>query len=132
MDGSRLILSDEDFRAFAELVYQKAGINLHSGKKELVRARLTKRIRDGQFQDFHDYYQYVVEDETGRELVFVLDSISTNLTSFFREPKHFDFLAEKVLPELEKKKRQNDLPRLRILSAGCSTGEEPYSIAMTV
>ncbi|MEW5723353.1 MAG: protein-glutamate O-methyltransferase [Thermodesulfobacteriota bacterium] len=131
-DQLALTLTDEDFYALSRLVHQKAGINLHEGKKELVRARLAKRIREGGFGDFGRYYRYVVEDESGDELVHLLDAISTNLTSFFREPKHFAFMVEKFLPELEKAKSPRNDRRLRIWSAGCSTGEEAYSIAMTV
>ena len=128
-----LNLSDDDYLAFADLVYQKAGINLHRGKKEMVRARLAKRFREGGFSDFQDYYQFVVKDETGDELVQLLDAIVTNLTSFFREDKHFQFMAEYFLPELiASHKKSGGKRNLRIWSAGCSTGEEVYSIVVTV
>ena len=91
-------LSDRDFWRFSTLVYEKCGISLHDGKKELVRARLSKRLRQGGFRDFKAYYQFVTEDNSSDELVNMLDAISTNLTSFFREQKHFDFLKETVLP----------------------------------
>lgn len=132
MAGLGVDLSDREFQAFADLVYEKAGINLHAGKKELVRARLAKRIKEKRFASFGDYYRFVVHDDNGDELVHLLDSISTNLTSFFREPKHFGFMAEKFLPELVEAKTKKGARRLRIWSAGCSSGEEPYSIAMTV
>lgn len=132
MAGLGLDLSDRDFQAFSDLVYEKAGINLHVGKKELVRARLARRIKEKRFTSFGDYYRFVVHDENGGELVYLLDAISTNLTSFFREPKHFDFMAEKFLPELVEVKTKKGPRQLRIWSAGCSTGEEPYTIAMTV
>jgi chemotaxis protein methyltransferase CheR len=132
LDGYKLTLSDADFQDIARLVRQKAGINLHAGKKELVRARLGKIIREDGYGDFHNYYQAVVHDHTGDQLVRLLDLISTNLTFFFREPKHFAFMRETFLPELEKRRRGLKPPSLRIWSAGCSTGEEPYSIAITV
>ncbi|MDY6851016.1 MAG: protein-glutamate O-methyltransferase [Thermodesulfobacteriota bacterium] len=132
MTSLGLDLSDREFQAFSDLVYEKAGINLHAGKKELVRARLAKRIKEKKFASFGDYYRFAVHDENGDELVYLLDAISTNLTSFFREPKHFGFMAEKFLPELAMVKTKKGPRRLRIWSAGCSTGEEPYSIAMTV
>lgn len=121
-------LSERDFWRFSTLVYEKCGINLHDGKKELVRARLNKRLREGSFKDFKAYYRFLTEKDSGDELVRMLDAISTNLTSFFRENKHFDFLNEKVFPSyVEEKKR----PRtLRLWSAGCSSGEEPYSLAI--
>jgi chemotaxis protein methyltransferase CheR len=128
--GAGLTLSDEEFRAFAELVHAKAGINLNSGKKELVRARLAGLVRSGSFTGLADYYDYIINDPTGDELVRLLDAISTNLTSFFRESKHFRFMVERFLPTLIQEKTKTK--RLRIWSAGCSTGEEPYSIVMTV
>ena len=120
-------LSDHDFKRFSDLVYQKCGINLHDGKKTLVRARLGKRLRQGGFKDFNSYYRFVSQSDNEQELVHLLDAISTNLTSFFREEKHFVFLKEKVFPVLEKEKRK----RIQIWSAGCSSGEEPYSLAMS-
>ncbi|MCK4389078.1 MAG: protein-glutamate O-methyltransferase CheR [Desulfobacterales bacterium] len=119
-------LSDRDFGRFSALVYEKCGINLQDGKKELVRARLGKRLREGGFEDFRAYYKFLTEDENGDELVRMLDAISTNLTSFFREEKHFDFLKETVFPSY----LETGLQRLRFWSAGCSSGEEPYSLAM--
>jgi chemotaxis protein methyltransferase CheR len=127
-----LHLTEDDFKAFSQLVRAKAGINLHEGKRELVRARLSRRVRECNFLTFRDYYDYVVSDETGDELIQVLDSISTNLTNFFREPKHFSFMNEKMLPDLVAERQKKGPKRIRIWSAGCSTGEEPYSIAMTV
>lgn len=133
MDLKPLSLSDDDFQSLADLVHQKAGINLKIGKKEMVRMRLGKRIREGGFPGFRDYFQHVIQDQTGDELVFLLDAISTNLTSFFRESKHFDFMRQRFLPDLEaSRKKRYERPQLRIWSAGCSTGEEPYSIAITV
>ena len=121
-------LSDRDFRRFSALVYEKCGINLHDGKKELVRARLSKRLREGNFKDFKAYYRFLTEDKSGDELVRMLDAISTNLTSFFREKKHFDFLKETVFPSYVAEKRKSR--KLRFWSAGCSSGEEPYSLAI--
>lgn len=124
-------LTEGEFQKISRLVYDQCGIHLGEGKKELVKARLGKRIRNGQFNSFRDYYQHIVNDQTGEELVYLLDSISTNFTFFFRETKHFDYLRLELLPELIRKKRTNG-NRLRFWSAGCSTGEEPYSIAITL
>lgn len=122
-------LSDRDFRRFSALVYEKCGIELHEGKKELVRARLSKRLREGGFKDFKIYYKFLMEDDSGAELVRMLDAISTNLTSFFREEKHFDFLKETIFPSYAKGKA-SCYKRLRVWSAGCSSGEEPYSLGI--
>jgi len=127
-----LVLSDSDFRMISELVYRHCGINLHDGKKELVRARLAKRLRAENFSDFSEYIKYVSRDKTGKAFSRLIDSISTNLTSFFREQQHFEFLRERFLPALLQRKRQNRTFRIRAWSAGCSSGEEPYSIAITL
>lgn len=119
-------LSDRNFRRFSNLVYENCGINLHDGKKELVRARLGKRLRKTGCKDFNSYFRLLNEDADGWELIHMLDAISTNQTYFFREEKHFEFLKEKVFTFY-----QTLVPkRLRIWSAGCSSGEEPYSMAM--
>ena len=121
-----LDLSDSEFQAFSDLVYRKAGISLHVGKKELVRARLAGRIREGGFTDFGTYYRYILSDETGDELIHLLDAISTNLTNFFRENNHFKFMVDQILPQIRGRSGPN------IWSAGCSTGEEPYSIIISI
>jgi chemotaxis protein methyltransferase CheR len=125
-------LGEQEFRLISDLVYQHCGINLHDGKKELVRARLAKRLREGNFPNFSEYIRYVLEDSTGREFSILVDSLSTNLTKFFREDQHFEYLRSQLLPRvLAAKQGQHDL-RIRGWSAGCSTGEEPYSIAITL
>ena len=120
-------LTDEDFRKFSVLIYEKCGICLHEGKKELVRARLNKRLRQTGIKDFKTYYHYLTQDDSGDELVVMLDAISTNKTSFFREQKHFDFLFQKVFPTLKAGKFGQ---RFRFWSAACSSGEEPYTLAI--
>lgn len=125
-------LTETDFQKISKLVYEHCGINLKDDKKELVRTRLTKRLRKGNFKTFSDYMKYVLEDKTGKEFSILVDSISTNVTSFFREKQHFDFLRNTFLPALmEKKRRKHDF-KIRCWSAGCSSGEEPYSIAITL
>lgn len=125
-------LLDNEFTVISELVLEKAGINLHAGKKELVRARLSNIIRNGNFGTFSNFFEHTIQDQSGNELVRLLDAISTNLTYFFRESKHFNFMAEAFLPEIISSRANSRPNRLRIWSAGCSTGEEPYSIAMTL
>ena len=128
---SEFELTQADFEKFSRLVYEQSGISLHDGKKELIKARLSKRVRQGRFRSFLDYYQYVVQDDSGEELVFLLDSISTNLTSFFREQSHFDYLKNELLPRWTAGRKSRD-PRIRVWSAGCSSGEEVYSISITL
>ena len=119
-------LTEAQFNAISSLVKSLAGINLTETKKELVRARLTKRLRKLGLATFDDYVEYLQNDTTGAELVAMLDVLSTNTTYFFREAKHFEWLRQDVLPRLTARRR------VRIWSAGCSSGEEPYSIAIVL
>lgn len=125
-------LSDTDYERISRLVYVQCGINLHDGKKELVKARLGKRLREGNFKSFGDYYRYVTTNDGTAELISMIDSLSTNLTYFFREESHFRKLREIIKPTGNTANRERLSEKLRIWSAGCSTGEEPYSLAMTV
>ncbi|MEN6385215.1 MAG: protein-glutamate O-methyltransferase [Phycisphaerales bacterium] len=126
------VLTEKDFYNISQMVYDHCGINLHDGKKELVRARLAKRLRLGKFRTFQEYLDYVLADKTGMEFSILIDSISTNLTSFFREEQHFKFMEHQFLPNLLNKKRSQRNFKIRGWSAGCSSGEEPYSIAITL
>jgi chemotaxis protein methyltransferase CheR len=126
-------LSTTLFRKFAKLVYEKAGISLSDAKHELVRSRLLKRLRALGMTTFEKYFHYLSEQDTsGDELVHMLDSISTNKTDFFREIQHFDFLTSNALPSIVDQARKSNSRRIRIWSAGCSSGEEPYTLAMVV
>jgi len=119
------VLKESDFKKFSRYVYDS--------KKQLVKARLGKVLRQRDFRSFSQYYDHVVNDKSGNELILLLDSISTNLTYFFREPAHFEFLRKRALPEIMKNKERSSRDNcLRFWSAGCSSGEEPYSIAMTI
>ena len=89
-----VVLSERDFRKISDLVYKHCGINLHMGKKELVRTRLAKRLRRGNFKTFKDYLKFVLADKTGKEFSILVDALSTNLTHFFRENQHFEFLRD--------------------------------------
>jgi chemotaxis protein methyltransferase CheR len=125
-------LTDRDFERVADVVHAHCGINLHEGKRELVRARLAKLLRHAGGGSPSAYLDRVLENPDTPEFIDFIDALSTNLTSFFREGEHFTFLAENFLPALfAKKKARNDI-RLRGWCAASSTGEEPYSIAMTV
>jgi chemotaxis protein methyltransferase CheR len=127
------VLSNDEFEMFRVLIYDTCGINLTLSKKELVKARLTKRLTKTGIDTFKDYYNYVTKvDKSGKELVQLLDHISTNKTDFFREKKHFDFLNTTLLPALISSKEQSRNRKLRIWCAASSSGEEPYTLAMTV
>lgn len=124
-------LADREFQYLSSLVYQYCGINLHEGKRELVRARLCKRLRELNLDSFVDYCRYLQEKNPPEEITLLLDTLSTNLTSFFREKQHFDFL-QRELPNLLRQKKTKGSSRLRLWSTACSSGEEPYSMALVV
>lgn len=128
MDTIRL--TDEEFRLISDLVYRKSGIKLGEQKRALIIGRLQKALRSGSFGSFKEYYDYVVKDHSGRALLDLVDRISTNHTFFFREKDHFDYLSAVVLPEISETLRRKQRCDVRIWSAGCSSGEEPYSLAM--
>src|SRR5262249_2657754 len=114
------------FEQFRALVYRESGINLTDHKQALLSSRLQKRLSQLGMTSFQDYYDLVVGEHNDDELTTMLDYISTNQTEFFREPHHFTFLREGVLPALAIDKT------VRIWSTACSSGEEAYSIAMTL
>ncbi len=122
-------LSDTELRAIAKLVYDRSGIVLHEGKRELITSRLQKRLRHLGLKSYGDYLRRVESDATGAELVTLLDSIATNHTHFFRESQHFDLLVQAVQKTMGDKLRG---PGLRGWCAACSTGEEPYTILMSL
>ena len=124
-----LDFSDKDFQYIQKTVYDHAGISLSDAKKSLVYNRLAKRIRKLNLPNFQEYFSFV-EQQGEAEFIQLINAITTNLTAFFRENHHFLFLANELLPALMKKNQNSK--RIRIWSAGCSTGEEPYSIAMVV
>ncbi len=124
-------LTEKHFNEISGLVRRVCGINLHDGKKELIKARLSKRLRTLKMDSFDKYIEYVKNDTGGGERTSMLDALSTNMTQFFREPDHFEYLGAQVLPRIAAKAPENGR-RLRIWSAGCSSGEEAYSLAITV
>ncbi len=119
-------ITTEEFQRLRTLIYDESGISLGDQKRTLLTSRLSKRLRDLGLATFSEYYDQVTRDPSREEFTRMLDLISTNKTDFFREPKHFDFLRERILPELAGEMR------IRIWSSACSTGEEPYTIAMTL
>jgi chemotaxis protein methyltransferase CheR len=116
-------LDDREFSLFQALVQRESGIRLSDGKRALLIGRLTRRLRDLGCRSFGQYYQRVQSDPD--ELMQMLDRVSTHETHFFREPHHFELLEREVLPRWSRS-------RMRVWSAACSTGEEPYSLAMTL
>lgn len=122
-------LSQGDFERLSSYVYQQCGINLTPPKRVLLEGRLQKRLQSLQMKSFMEYYKHVKSVAGRGELVHMLDSVSTNKTDFFREPGHFNLLRDHILPGF---KGMNVNRPLRIWSAACSTGEEPYTTAMVL
>lgn len=125
-------LSRSEYELFRSLIYKQCGINLGDQKMQLLRARLGKRMRVGSFKSFREYYEFVRNDASGDEMCELLNAVSTNTTHFFRESKHFDFLAVTLRAWMTDTAWRQGRNVVRIWSAASSTGEEPYSIAMTV
>jgi len=121
-------MREEDFQFLADLAYKTSGIVLGEHKKELLYSRIARRIRALKLASFSDYCGYI-QDHQDQELSHFLNSITTNLTSFFRESHHFEFLTKELIPSF--KKRSKTQP-IRIWSSASSTGQEPYSIAITL
>jgi chemotaxis protein methyltransferase CheR len=126
------LLTDSDYLKIAQLVYQHSRINLGNGKRELVASRLGKRLRATGCETYADYCNFLGGGGGAEEINHLVDAISTNHTFFFREKKHFDFLEEKLLPEFHREPTLRGDGCLRCWSAAASTGEEPYSIAITL
>jgi len=119
-------MEPKTFDKFRELVYAKSGITLGPHKASLVSARVARRMRALGMTNHDAYLDLILRDDTGGELILFLDAISTNVTSFFRESDHFEFLAEAL-----QRWRKEGQTRFRIWCAAASTGEEPYTLAMT-
>ncbi|MCF6215403.1 MAG: protein-glutamate O-methyltransferase CheR [Emcibacter sp.] len=123
---------DQDFKFLANLLYDKTGIVLNEKKKEMMYGRLVRRLRALDIKSFADYCDYLRGSSGNVELGFTLNAITTNTTNFFRENHHFDYLRDIILPPVRKQIDQDPEHHFRIWSAGCSSGQEPYSIAMVM
>ncbi len=121
-------LSDAAFERIAKRIFEKSGIVLAGHKKKMAQARIARRLNALNFQDFETYLDFLDTPAAANEQSAFIDALTTNLTSFFREPHHFDHLKSELLPKL----KSGSSTRARIWSAACSTGEEPYSISCIV
>ncbi|MGA2185524.1 MAG: protein-glutamate O-methyltransferase CheR [Bryobacteraceae bacterium] len=119
-------ISSRDFQHLSALVKERFGLVLDHNKEQMVTARLSKRLRELHYTSFTDYYRHVTSDASGGALKDMVDALTTKFTSFFREPEHFALLRDRILAE------HSQCDPLRVWSAACSTGEEPYSIAITL
>lgn len=124
-------LTDAEFNELVKIIYDKTRIQMTNHKRALVTSRLSKRLRALHMDSFREYIDYVkkLEDD---ELTPFINAVTTNKTDFFRENKHFEYMKSTFLPDWEKKFKEGKVKNLRIWSAACSTGEEPYTIQMTL
>ena len=126
-------MSGRDFNRLSEFIESELGIRTPPAKKTMLESRLQKRLRRLGLLSFKAYCDYLFSKEgMESELVHMVDVVTTNKTDFFREPGHFDFLVQKALSELIKSKGAGVMKKLVVWSAGCSTGEEPYTLAMVL
>jgi chemotaxis protein methyltransferase CheR len=125
-------MRDSEFEFICSLVYEHSRISLGRDKRELVSARLGKRLRATNAPDVAAYCQLLQNPNADEELGHLIDAISTNHTFFFRENAHFDFLRSTIVPEMAARARAERWSKFNVWSAACSSGEEPYSIAMTL
>ncbi|HEB56853.1 MAG TPA: protein-glutamate O-methyltransferase CheR [Gammaproteobacteria bacterium] len=128
VSNREFVLSDRDFETIRTIISERTGIVLSDGKRDMVYGRLVRRLRALGLSGFGEYCTLISKGDES-ELSEFVNAITTNLTAFFREKHHFDFLEKELLPFIMKHKQER---KLRIWSAGCSSGEEPYSIAMVV
>jgi len=125
-------MRESEFEFIRSLVYERSRISLSADKRELVSARLGKRLRATKLPTVGDYCRLLQSPGAEAELSNLIDALSTNHTFFFRENAHFDFLRRTVIPEMQARSRTERWPKFQVWSAACSTGEEPYSIAITL
>jgi chemotaxis protein methyltransferase CheR len=130
-NGFEFPFTQADFQTIVSIVYERSGIVLAANKRDMAYARLVQRLRALELNSFHDYCALLNSRKGAEEIGYLINAITTNLTKFFREAHHFEHLRKEALPELVKSAQGGAAPRIKIWSAGCSSGEEPYSIAMT-
>jgi chemotaxis protein methyltransferase CheR len=127
------VMAEGDFNRLSQFIYKVCGIKITSVKKVMIESRLSKRLRELGMKNFHDYCEYLYSDRgMEEELVQMIDIVTTNKTDFFREPGHFDYLIKEAIPALIRQHDAGIRRKLRVWSAGCSTGEEPYTLAMVL
>lgn len=134
MDTNYAPLTTNEFQLFAKLIYKLAGIHLRDTKLALVSNRLRKRLRSLNMSSYREYYDYISRNDKNAqdEIINFIDAITTNETYFFRHETDFDFLRTVVIPEVEKKQAGSQAKTIKVWSSASSTGEEPYTIAMTI
>ncbi|KZL90359.1 CheR family methyltransferase [Clostridium magnum] len=122
-------ITKKEFKKLSDYIKTNYGIHLKEEKQTLIEGRLHNVLIQNNFNSFSEYYNYIISDKTGNSVVTLINKITTNHTFFMREADHFYYFRDKVLPYIKNMKNMKDL---RIWSAGCSTGEEPYTLAMII
>jgi len=126
-------LNDREFNRFSSLIYESVGIKMPPAKKTMLEARLQKRLKALGIRSFEEYGDHVFSHEgRSNEMLHLIDVVTTNKTDFFREPGHFDFMLKTALPAILHSRGGSTREPVKIWSAGCSTGEEPYTLAMVL
>jgi chemotaxis protein methyltransferase CheR len=123
-------LTDREYQLIRDLVYERFGISLGESKRSLIVGRLNKLLKEQGLSNFSQYYEHVTTDNTGQALAKLIDRISTNHTFFYREYDHFEYFQQTVLPTLADKLKSQGKKSFRLWCPGCSSGEEPYTLAM--
>lgn len=121
-------VSDSDFKKMKAIIYEKSGIHFSESNRSILESRLKEKLRETKLETVESYYRLILSDKD--EMISLLDSVTTNLTKFFRTLPHLDAFEHDIIPELIKYKKSKGLHSITIWSAGCSTGEEPYTLAM--
>jgi chemotaxis protein methyltransferase CheR len=128
-----MVLSKQDFHQLSAFIYSELGIKMSDGKITMLTGRLSRRLRALNLSSFGEYCDFLFSPEgLEKELIHLVNAVTTNKTDFFREPGHFDYLTGTTIPVLQKQQRFDTRNRLKIWSAGCSTGEEPYTLSMVL
>ncbi|RKY82636.1 chemotaxis protein CheR [candidate division KSB1 bacterium] len=127
-----VVLSENIFKKLGSFIQSECGIKMPPGKRLMVQSRLMKRLRALEISSFEEYWAFIQSTEGKDEVINLINAVSTNKTDFFREPDHFKYLIDTVLPELIKNRPSEIREPFKFWSAGCSTGEEPYTLAMVL
>ena len=130
VDSSLMKMSDKEFQLLRNLVYTRLGINLTEKKRSMLIGRLQKLLHTSGFKSFQDYYDYLVREPNETAMVELINRVTTNYSFFYRGKSHFEFFSQRAFPELLETLRQRNSRDIRIWTAGCSTGEEPYMLIM--
>ena len=129
-NSTMMNISDQEFNSLRQLIYDRFGINLTDEKRSLLVGRLQKMLRQKQLGTFQNYYEYLKTDSSGKAVSDLINMVSTNYTYFNREKDHFDYFQKTALPAVCEQLKKQNRKDLRVWCAGCSTGEEPYTLLM--